>query len=209
MVARSKKPRVAARKKRLSRGDEVVQAVLAATRGVLAEHGFAALRIEDVAARAKVNKTTIYRRWPAKNQLVAAAAVSAGPAVASVPDTGALESDLRQFLRIAAIELQKDLGRGMLNLLVVERSHPDVAEIVHTVDGYIRALPRVMFERAVARGEIGAEIDIDVALGALLGAMYTRIVMEEKPIDARFIEQLTRLVMRGVGRQPSPRRRAR
>ncbi|MCZ7680279.1 MAG: TetR/AcrR family transcriptional regulator [Sandaracinaceae bacterium] len=187
--------------KRRARGEDVVQAVLEATLSVLAEHGFAALRIEDVAARAKVNKTTIYRRWPAKNQLVAAA-VSAGPAVSALPDTGALESDVREFLRLAATELPRDLGRSMLNLLVAERSHPEVADIVHFVDRTVRTLPRLMFERAVARGEMAPGTDIDVALGALIGSLYTRVVMEEQPLDERYIEQLTQLLMRGVALAP-------
>lgn len=195
-------------RERRARGDDVVRAVLEATLSVLAERGYAALRIEDVAARAEVNKTTIYRRWPAKNELVAAAVVSAGPAVSDVPDTGALESDLREFLRLAAAELQQDLGRGMLNLVGVERTHPDVAEIAPSVDRYLRALPRVMFERAAARGEIAPGTDIDVALGALLGSLHTRLVIDQHPLDEHFIEQLTQLLTRGVtGAAPAAAKR--
>lgn len=197
-------------RERRARGDDVVQAVLEATLNVLAERGYAALRIDDVAARAKVNKTTIYRRWPTKNELVAAA-VLGGPEVSDIPDTGALDSDLREFLRLAAAELEHDLGRAMLNLIVVERTHPDLAEVAPVVDRYLRGLPRVMFERAAARGELAPSTDIDVALGTLLGSMYTRLVIEQQPVDERFSEQLARLLTRGVVRAapPAPKRRAR
>src|SRR5690349_6416286 len=54
------------------RAAEVVERVLLASAEVLGEVGYAAFRVEDVAARSGVNKTTIYRRWPTRPELVAA-----------------------------------------------------------------------------------------------------------------------------------------
>jgi AcrR family transcriptional regulator len=48
----------------------VVRGVMEATLAELALTGYGALRIEDVAVRAGVNKTTVYRRWPTKEELV-------------------------------------------------------------------------------------------------------------------------------------------
>src|SRR5438105_12835542 len=87
------------------RSARVVASILAATVAELARSGYASFRIDEVAARAGVNKTTIYRRWPTKAELVRAALMASddpGPP----PSTGAVRSDLLALLRatIARIE---------------------------------------------------------------------------------------------------------
>src|SRR4051812_24400455 len=75
------------------RSARVVADVLRTTLEIIGEHGFAGLRVEDVAARAKVNKTTIYRRWPARGDLVIAALTELSTPPTAV-ETGRLECDL-------------------------------------------------------------------------------------------------------------------
>ena len=82
-------------KKALVRGEPVVQCVLKSTLEELAAVGYGALRIEDVATRAGVNKTTIYRRWPTKQELVACALRSVTTEWRLEPSTGSLREDMR------------------------------------------------------------------------------------------------------------------
>src|SRR5688572_4371387 len=79
------------------RAADVVERVLTATGEELSRAGYAALRVEDVAARSGVNKTTIYRRWPNKAELVAAALREMTTQPAAI-DTGSLRDDLRASL---------------------------------------------------------------------------------------------------------------
>src|SRR5262249_40598485 len=75
------------------RSERVVRAVLAATTAELGRVGYAALRMEDVATTAGVNKTTVYRRWPTKADLVGAAMRGLGAPAQPAPDTGSLRGD--------------------------------------------------------------------------------------------------------------------
>src|SRR4051794_31864923 len=78
----------------LVRGEPVVRGVLGAALEELGRRGYGALKIDDVAMRAGVNKTTVYRRWPTKEDLVRAALLSITADRFVIPDTGSLRSDL-------------------------------------------------------------------------------------------------------------------
>src|SRR5512138_898011 len=73
------------------RSERVVRDVLAAAAAEMARVGYVALRVEDVAARAGVNKTTVYRRWPTKADLVRDVLCGLGGDQHEAPDTGSLE----------------------------------------------------------------------------------------------------------------------
>src|SRR5262245_26513815 len=81
------------------RASRVVRDVLQATREELDRAGYAELSVESVAALAGVNKTTIYRRWPTKSELVVAAIKEYFDQSQDFPDTGVLRSDLLEYVR--------------------------------------------------------------------------------------------------------------
>src|SRR6187402_997198 len=110
------------------RAARVVSDVLIATAEELSRVGYAALRIEDIAARSGVNKTTIYRRWPTKPELVAAAlrALTQPP---QAPDTGSLRGDLLAHFGILAELSRSHVGSGVLRTLQVERMHPELEPV--------------------------------------------------------------------------------
>src|SRR5688500_3299261 len=85
------------RRRPVGRGPKLRKAVLAATLLELADRGYAALSIEDVARRAGVNKTTVYRRWGDRQSLVVDA-LTDEMAVVTIPDTGTIEGDLRAWV---------------------------------------------------------------------------------------------------------------
>ena len=104
------------------RSERVVRDVLRATIDELARSGYAALRVDDVAARAGVNKTTVYRRWPTKTDLVAAAIRASAGQHEPVPDTGSARRDLVErssncphgrptTLRLSLRDLEKQFKR--------------------------------------------------------------------------------------------------
>src|SRR5262245_26978742 len=80
------------------RSARVRAAVLGAALDVLAERGFEALEVPEVAARAGVSASTIYRRWTSKGRLAGEALLERARPLSPTPDTGALRSDLEQLL---------------------------------------------------------------------------------------------------------------
>src|SRR3712207_2405643 len=96
-LTRAPQPTDVARVRPGGRTAEIGARVLDATITELAEHGFAALTVESVAGRARVNKTTLYRRWRGRSGLLAAAVEAFAAEQAQVPDTGSLDEDLRQW----------------------------------------------------------------------------------------------------------------
>src|SRR5262249_15321156 len=102
------------------RGEPMVRTVLGVTLDELARRGFAALRVEDVADRACVNKTTVYRRWPTKSALVRAALLTIGGDEVCAPDTGSLRGDLLQIGHQMVEIATSPRGRSIIRMILAE-----------------------------------------------------------------------------------------
>jgi len=153
------------------RSERVVQQVLVATVAELAKSGYSAFRMDVVSASAGVNKTTIYRRWPGKAPLVAAAVEWMRRFVHDVPlpDTGSLERDLMQAFRRRVSFRDRVEGKAWARLLA-EKHDADVnAAIGDAVKERSHAW-YAMITRAVARGELPNGTDARLLLG-MLGAV--------------------------------------
>ncbi len=144
------------------RSEQADQAILGATLKMVAEHGVSATTIEGIAAAAGVGKTTIYRRWQAKNDLIVAAVSMMAPQV-DPPDTGSLFGDLRA---LADLQRERLAGTGLLTVaprvLAESMNDPELHE--GFLNGVIRPLRRlihVMVERGVERGELRADLEVE------------------------------------------------
>src|SRR5690348_16144333 len=105
------------------RSQEADRAILTATVELLAERGLAAMSIEEVAARAGVGKTTIYRRWPSKGLLALDAFVSSFRAEQPQPDTGTLRGDRLSALHAWVRVVTQTATGPMLTGLIAEAQH--------------------------------------------------------------------------------------
>jgi len=86
--------------------------------------------VEAVAARAGVHKTTIYRRWPTKERLVAAALGAQAGGAIPIPDTGTVSGDLLQLARQVTANICSPVGGGLVRVLISESGHPgEIAQI--------------------------------------------------------------------------------
>ena len=191
------------------RAQEKDQAILDATRMLLATEGYAAVTIEGVAARARVARTTIYRRWRSKLHLVIAAVE--GPVVAvPIADTGSLRTDLfeveretgRMFagpeFRMAAPGLVADLA-GFPDLAAAYRR--DVIE-------RRREAIRTVLRRGIERGELRPGADLDLLMDQLTGPLWYRAAVRGAAISAAETDQIVETVLAGYGtgeRLPQPR----
>ena len=182
------------------RSARVRSAVLAATLDVLVEDGYEGVSVDAVAARAGVHKTTIYRRWPTKAALVAAAAADRSEQLVPVPDTGSLVGDLTALGQSVADNLSSELGRNLARTIVAAAAASDeVATVNHEFWKVRLALTETIVERAVERGEVSADIDRRAVIETLIGPIYVRLLLTGEPFDARFVADVAAMVARGAG----------
>jgi AcrR family transcriptional regulator len=145
-----------------ARDPEVDEAILSAAMDLLAEIGYARLTMDQIAARARVGKASVYLRWPNKVALVAEAIQQSAAVIPDVPDTGSLPEDVRAFLR-ALLRSKSKAQRAVAAVAGEIASNPELAKAWRQgVAGTLFACVRVMVDRAIVRGELPADSDVDL-----------------------------------------------
>ncbi|NUP29661.1 MAG: TetR/AcrR family transcriptional regulator [Nocardia sp.] len=171
----------------LGRGPKVRAAVLAATVAELSDHGYAAFTVENVARRTGVHKTTVYRRWPDRDTLIAEALADSVAAEIPIPDTGSIDADLRSLARTLVGWITSPAGRAVLAVMLPGTTGASAipSDPVRHVfrDRIRRALPVVT--RAVARGELPARTDPAELVKALVAPIYLRVLITGEKVDER------------------------
>lgn len=187
------------------RGDAFVRAVLDATLAQLAEVGFERLSIPAIAEVAGVNKTSIYRRWPGKPELVREALAAAMAHADDVPDTGELRGDLLALARMVADFAQSPVGAAIVRVLLAEWGHPELRALANAAyRGAGRRGPRVVLARAVERGELIADLEPTLVTFTIAGAIVHRVFVEQARVTGAFLEQVVDLVLYGAARKRRP-----
>jgi AcrR family transcriptional regulator len=182
------------------RSKHAEEAILEATGQLLQEKGFKALTMEDVAVRAGVGKATIYRWWQTKGTLAFDAFFSHFLSSQHLVNTGTLRGDFLGALR-AWIRTVKGTptGRTLVELVGEVQRDPALAVIWRErFIGPLRDHHHVMLERAVARGEIPASTNAEVALDLLFGPAYHRLLQTHLPLTDRFARDVVDVVVAGL-----------
>jgi AcrR family transcriptional regulator len=189
------------------RSEEADRAILRAATEVLAERGLGGMSIEEVAARAGVGKATIYRRWHSRGTLALDAFRAEFKAQQPLPDTGSLHGDLLAALRawVRAVTGTR-AGRMLAGLIAEAQNDPGLAvawreQVVEP----LRAQHAIMLRRAIARGEIPAGTDLDVALDLLYGPAYHRLLHGHRPLTDAFTRTVVDVLVAGLTAQPAAR----
>lgn len=162
----------------------------------LREHGYEALTMEGIAARASCGKSTLYRQWKTKPQLVAAALRANRQGTLASVNTGTLAGDLREAARIAAGTSGRDTRLTQaLGLAVLSDEELQAALREALVEPELAAFD-AMVGRAVARGEIAANHPAAEFLPAqLMGVLRIRPVLEGRYADADYLVRFVDAVM--------------
>ena len=173
---------------RQARGKPREQAILAAVTGLLGEAGYEAMTMDAVAARAHASKTTIYRRWPGKADLVRAAvdAHIAGR-VLSGSDTGSVRGDLLAVLRSMHSHLTPEFMAMMSGLVHAMRADSALAGSLRSLFDQDSVSEQVI-SRAVARGELPAPAAPKLAalVHEVIEAQVFRQMMTAADLDDAF-----------------------
>lgn len=158
-------------------------ALLQVTADLLTERGYSGFTVSDVAARAAASKATVYRRWPAKADLVMAAVVAALEQHEGRPDTGSLRGDLTAMLSQMTGALAS--RNGLVSALVGQLRHdPELAEAFRNrfLAGRLAVLEEI-FDHARERGEVSADADTSLLQDLVPATALYRVVMLGEPPD--------------------------
>jgi AcrR family transcriptional regulator len=167
-----------------SRSQRARQAVLNATADLVAEVGVERTTIDEIASRSGVAKTTIYRHFASKQVLVVEA-VHACSHIPVVTDTGSLRDDLIScFSGTTKASYDGRLGDMMLSLMDAAQRDPELGRLVRAQTDQRRRLATTVIERAVARGDLPADVDVDLLVTLLAGPLiYTKLVRRQRVTD--------------------------
>lgn len=180
------------------RDPELDRRILAAALDALARGGYAGLSVEAVAAAAGVGKTTIYRRYAGKDDLIAAALEALASAV-ELPDTGSTRADLVGYLERLHDTVLKGPGIPAFAALLIEgrRKRRLLNRLHERLVGRRRELFRQVLRRGIERGEVHPETDVDAAADAVFGAFFARH-LSGLPVTRAWIRSLVDTVWRGL-----------
>ncbi len=189
------------------RGDVVVQRVLEVTLSELGRVGLERLSVPEVAERAGVNKTSVYRRWPTKQDLVKAALEHSMEETAQPPETGALGTDLASLAASLATFITSPTGLGLVRTVFADGDSAEAKALTATMwKGPARDLPRVALEQAIARGELKPDTDVELLLFTVAGAVMHRVFIERGAVNDAWLKRLVKLLSEGAAGKKKTRR---
>jgi AcrR family transcriptional regulator len=191
---------VEARRPGRPRRAEVDAAILDATLDVYGECGFDGMSVDAVAARAGVSKATIYRRYESKLELVTAAMYHVAETRKQIPDTGSLVGDLRAVMH-NLVEMINDPTTGCNVRMMVSDGvrNPELGEAHERFVQHRRAGTVAVFDRAIARGELREDIDVQAAADVLTAPVFYRHLVSHMPVDEAYSDAVIDAFLRAYG----------
>lgn len=178
------------------RSARVRKAVLGATLDRLLANGFAGLSVAAVAADAGVAETTIYRRWPTKSALAAAALAELAATENPTPDTGNLETDLRTVLnQILDLLRRPEIERIIRALAALS---DDISGMTETRNAFLQTRVDGMHDivtRATRRGELRDSVDPAELLETLIAPAYLRLLVTGLPLNDALVDRSVRAAL--------------
>lgn len=182
--------------------------VLKVTAELLTETGLGGVSVDEVARRSGVAKTTIYRHWPTRSDLLIEACSRLGTEQ-EVPDTGSLEGDISALLTNLA-ELLLTARWASVVPSVIDAAERD-AEVA-TIHGQIQRGHARPFQEVIARakrnGEISASVDSATMVAALIGPLFYRRWFSRESLDSSFVKDLVNRAMEFAKPRTSPHPRS-
>lgn len=174
--------------------------VLACAAAILGRHGYTALTMERVAAESGAAKTTLYRHWPTKAALCMDLYLEEAGREIRDPDTGSVAGDLKAIIHgVVRLQTRTVAGAAFLGLVAEAQINPGTrAAFLAEFAERRRVVTREVLRRAVRRGELRRDVDLELVIDALGGATTFRLLQGHAPLNARFADALVALVLRGA-----------
>jgi AcrR family transcriptional regulator len=183
--------------------------LLAAAGRILSRDGYARLTMERVAAESGVAKTTLYRRWPTKAALCMELYLDVAGRELHDPGTGHVASDLKHIANtVVRLQTRTVAGPAFIGLIAEAQVNPGsrAAFLAEFADRR-REGTRLVLRRAIERGQLRPDTDVDLVIDALGGAVTFRLLQGHAPLTARFVDALVTLLLSGCGQPHTARKR--
>ena len=165
---------------------------------ILSAEGVGAVTGDEVARRSGVAKTTLYRHFGSTDVLVFAA-VEDSVTAATHPDTGTLRGDLetihRRYLEVAAAPQNRELFAWMVSKAL---ESPENRELFHNARVQPRGPTLVALQRAIARGELAAETDLDMAMHVIQGPLISKRIVDSSEVTPHDLDVMLDMTMHAL-----------
>lgn len=173
--------------------------IIEAAADLLRRRGFERMTVDDVAAEAGVGKATVYRRWPSKDDLAVAAMERLYAIEIPEPNTGSIRTDLAESYRSVISFVGSPEGSAYLKMSIAESVRDErIAALYRRATERAEAQARKMFERAVERGEIRPDVDLNCCVQWLGGIIASRAITNRPLPTLEEVPHLVDLTLRGV-----------
>jgi AcrR family transcriptional regulator len=176
-----------------------VARILRAAIEELARSDYGGLAFERVAARAGVNKTTVYRHWETKADLVRAALSQVLQSVIPEVSSGTLREDLIRIGHKVVDFSMSFEGQCLVRLRLLQHPEPELASIARDLHARHFAHLSALADAATRRGDLPKGVDFKLLLDMLGGALHSRLVMQNESVDDVLIARMVDILLCGVG----------
>ena len=181
------------------RDPETDSKITRAAAELLLLRGFDKTTVDEVAARAGVGKATVYRRWPSKEDLAVAAMETLYSAEFPEPDTGSIRGDLAASYRSFIAFANTDTGKAYMRMSITESLRDERIAALYRASTERRELEaRRSLERAIERGEVRKDADIDTAVPYLGGIIIARVILGRPLPQLEDVDDLVEFTLRGI-----------
>ena len=171
---------------RIARTREVV---LEAAAEIVKERGYGGATIEAVSERCGVARSTIYRHWPERAELVFDA-MKSNVIPSPMPDTGNVRDDLLEIVTGIVTWLSDETSRMVvLSMIVAASREPKLAELHSSATRERRALIELVLTRGIERGELRGDIDTTESVTEIVSPLFYRLFITHEHVDATYAEE--------------------
>ncbi|MGQ5635765.1 MULTISPECIES: TetR/AcrR family transcriptional regulator C-terminal ligand-binding domain-containing protein [unclassified Streptomyces] len=180
--------------------DEVRADVFRVVGEILLGEGIADLTFERVARLSGVSKTTLYKWWPSKGALALDGYFHAVEETLAFDDTGDVRADLLSQLRaFARVMTATPAGRVVTELIGQSQTDEDLAVAFRSLySSERRRLAGERLRRAQQQGQIREDVDVQVLVDQLWGAVYHRLLIPDEPVTDAFVTALVSNLIDGI-----------
>lgn len=170
--------------------------ILAATLEALASVGYQALNVDEVAAVAGVAKTTLYRRWPTKEELVLSC-LQERSTRRSPAETGDWREDIRRWVEAMIDDVNTPEGKAYNSVITAAHNNPDLRLPITRHDAPVRLL-RHALEEGVRSGELRPDLDVDLTMDLLASVVPFRTLLLREDVAPELADGIVSLVLDGA-----------
>lgn len=167
-----------------------------ATIELLVEGGFEAVTFQEIAKRAGVGRATLYRRWDSPSILVRDAVLEIVETEISPVDTGTFHGDLMELLRQIGSFISGPVGVAAMITTLSNMGQP--GDITANPGIWLSRLEAIapIFQRAITRGDLNPDQDVEALFASLAGALYFRMIVMTEPVDDAWIKRVLKNTLR-------------